>query len=201
MTGRTWQSWGHVRITAYKVVAFLSCVASFLMVKPLWRAFDIHGPLRMVFLLIPLAGLGLFFRAVRLGKTETDISPAVKRFLNRLFVGMAAYFGLLVMARFGKDMFYLSGTALTVAQVLPVVPMIGCIFAMGRYLAEEQDEYLRVQMARASLFATGTLLAVAMAWGFLEQAGLVRHVPATAAFIVWTAALGIARLAQMAHNR
>lgn len=194
-------SHGRMRLVAYRVTATLLFLASFFVVKPIWRAFDIHGPWRMVFLLIPLAGMVLFFRASRWGKTGTDFSPAVERFLNRLFVCMTAYLALLVAAQLGKEVFGLSGTVLAVLRVLPAIPMIGCIFAMGRYLAEEQDEYQRLQAARASLFATGLLLTVAMIWGFLEQAGLVRHVPASSAFIVWAMGLGIVRCLQQVRAR
>ncbi len=35
-----------------------------------------------------------------------------------------------------------------IAGVLPALPVIGVFFVLGRYLVEEQDEYLRVQVTR-----------------------------------------------------
>ncbi|WP_204271588.1 hypothetical protein, partial [Escherichia coli] len=63
-----------------------------------------------------------------------------------------------------------------IAGVLPALPVIGVFFVLGRYLVEEQDEYLRVQVTRQALVATGFALSIATAWGFLENFGLVPHV-------------------------
>lgn len=73
----------------------------------------------------------------------------------------------------------------------PALPVIGFFGAIGRYLVEEHDEYLRDQMVRQALIATGIAMAVATAWGFLENFGLVPHVYAYAAAIVWFAGLGV----------
>ncbi|MEJ2457655.1 MAG: hypothetical protein P8Y58_05690 [Novosphingobium sp.] len=146
----------------------------------------------MVFVLIPVAGMLLFFRAVLGGREANGVlSPAVRRYLNRLLGCMLAYIGLLVAAQIAEEVFHLSSLTLAAIRVSPALPMIGCIFVIGRYLAEEQDEYLRMQAARASLIATGLLLVVALVWGFLEQAGLAHHVPASAAFMVWAIGLGV----------
>jgi hypothetical protein len=62
---------------------------------------------------------------------------------------------------------------------------------IGRYLVEESDEYLRDQFVRQALIATGFALSIATAWGFLENFGLVPHVYAYYAAILWFAGLGI----------
>lgn len=178
-----------------QAAATLLFLGSFFVVKPIWHTFGIHGAQRMVFLLIPVAGMLLFFRAVRWGRaSEGALNPAVNRYLNRLLGCMLAYIVLLVAGQIAEEVFNLSGAMLAIMRVMPALPMIGCIFVIGRYLVEERDEYLRMQAARASLTATGLLLVVAMIWGFLEQAGLVRHVPASSAFIVWAIGLGAGQL-------
>ncbi|MFZ5749378.1 MAG: hypothetical protein ACOY45_17180 [Pseudomonadota bacterium] len=75
--------------------------------------------------------------------------------------------------------------------VLPALPVIGVFFVIGRYLVEEQDEYLRMQFVRQALVATGFALSIATAWGFLENFGLVPHVYAYYAAILWFAGLGV----------
>lgn len=178
-------------IAVRKGAATLLFLASFFVVKPIWHAFDIHGPWRMAFLLIPAAGMLLFFKAVRCGRESGGaLNPAVRRYLNRLMGCMLTYLALLVAAQIAREVLHLSGTMLAIIGVLPALPIIGCICVIGRYLVEEQDEYLRMQAARASLIATGLLLVAASVWGFLEQGGVVRHVPASAAFMVWAIGLG-----------
>ena len=175
--------------------------ASFIIVKPLWWLLGVHGPARFVFLLIPAAGMVLFIRAVRWNRFECgEMNAALSRYLNRFMLCMLAYMALLVLATSAREQMGMTGLSLAVVQVLPVIPILGCIFVIGRYLVEEQDEYLRMQTAKASLIATGILLAVASIWGFLEQAKLVSHVPASSAFIIWASGLGIGQIVQRARG-
>ena len=60
--------------------------------------------------------------------------------------------------------------------VLPALPIIGIFAAIGRYLVEEQDEYVRMLMVRQTLWASGIALSLATIWGFLENFGVVGHV-------------------------
>jgi len=64
-------------------------------------------------------------------------------------------------------------------------------FVLGRYLVEERDEYLRMQVTRQALIATGFAMSIATAWGFLENFDLVPHVYAYYAAILWFAGLGL----------
>lgn len=75
--------------------------------------------------------------------------------------------------------------------LLPALPVIGLFAAMGRYLVEEKDEYMRMMTARQSLIATGFLLSVATAWGFLESFALVPHVHAYYAAVLWFGGQGL----------
>jgi hypothetical protein len=66
------------------------------------------------------------------------------------------------------------------------------VWAMGRLVTEETDEYLRFRYVRGSLFGLATLLTVATVWGFFEQFDLVPHAPTWLAFPVFAVGLGIA---------
>jgi hypothetical protein len=75
--------------------------------------------------------------------------------------------------------------------ILPALPIIGIFVAIGRYLVEEQDEYVRMLMVRQTLWASGFALSVATVWGFLENFGLVGHVEAYYISVLWFFGLAI----------
>jgi hypothetical protein len=84
-----------------------------------------------------------------------------------------------------------SGAAAYAVAVLPALPIIGIFAAIGRYLVEEQDEYIRSLMVRQTLWASGFALSVATVWGFLESFGVAGHVDAYYIAVVWFFGLGI----------
>lgn len=105
-----------------------------------------------------------------------------------LSIGYAlALFGVVAFFRNSHP----SGVSAYAAAILPALPIIGVFFVAGRYLAEEQDEYLRVQLTRHALFATGLMLSIATVWGFLENFDLVPRVDSYWAAILWFAGLGL----------
>ena len=75
--------------------------------------------------------------------------------------------------------------------VLPALPIVGVFVAIGRYLVEESDEYLRQLMIRQMLVASALALPVAMVVGFLESFGLVAPVHSYWFVILWFAGLGL----------
>ena len=76
----------------------------------------------------------------------------------------------------------------------PALPIVGVIYVMGRFIAEQKDEYLRLVMVRQTLFAMGFTLVVCTVWGFLEAYGLVPHVPAYFVFVLFCLGLIPGRL-------
>jgi len=101
------------------------------------------------------------------------------------------YAAFLIGAVYGFKHQLISGAFAYIAAVLPAVPIIGIFGAIGRYLVEEQDEYVRMLMVRQTLWASGFALSVATVWGFLESFNLVEHVDAYSVAIVWFAGLGL----------
>ena len=119
-------------------------------------------------------------------------SPAVRRYNRRallLFLGYAA-------ALIGANLVFQSvrpvGMVAYLVAVAPALPIVGVFAAVGRYLHEESDEYLRLTETRHILAATGLTLSLATAWGFVESFGLAPHIPAYFIAIVWYGALGVA---------
>jgi hypothetical protein len=122
-------------------------------------------------------------------------SPANRRYNQRVLVLSALYAACLLGAVYGFKHHLLSGAVRYPAAVLPALPIIGIVAVIGRYLVEEQDEYLRMLMVRQTLWASGFALSAATIWGFLEGFELVRYAPAYYVAVLWFAGLGLGRLA------
>jgi hypothetical protein len=84
-----------------------------------------------------------------------------------------------------------AGLVAFLLALLPALPLVGIFLAMGRYLVEERDEYLRMTVARQSLVATGFMLIVTTCWGFLQSFGQLPNVDFYWAAILWFAGLGL----------
>ena len=98
------------------------------------------------------------------------------------------------------DNYELSRPVVFAISLLPTLPTFGVIWAMARYLAEEQDEYLRHRTIMAALIALGFVLALGIFWGFLEMFELVPHVWAWWVLPVWAIGLGLAQLWQKVRD-
>lgn len=118
-------------------------------------------------------------------------NPATKRY-NRRVIGSSLLYGVFILtAVYGFKHQLLHGLVAYVVAILPALPIIGIFGAMGRYLVEEQDEYVRMLMVRQTLWASGFALSIATIWGFLESFDLVGHIDAWNIVIVWFLGLGI----------
>jgi hypothetical protein len=65
---------------------------------------------------------------------------------------------------------------------------------MGRYLVDEQDEYVRMLTVRQTLWATGFALSIATVWGFLESFDMVGHIESYYVATLWFGGLGFGSL-------
>ena len=118
-------------------------------------------------------------------------SPAIKSY-NRRVVWLSLFYALFLFgAVYAFNHHLLNGVAGYIAAVLPALPIIGIFAAIGRYLVEEQDEYVRMLMVRQSLWASGFALSVATIWGFLESFDLVSHIDAYYIAVLWFGGLGL----------
>ena len=127
---------------------------------------------------------------------------AVQRRYNRRIIGLSIIYALLL---FGAVTLFvdhlLHGVVAYIVAILPALPIVGMFGVIGRYLVEERDEYIRDWFVRQALIATGFALSVATVWGFLENFGLVPHVYAYYAAILWFAGLGVGRCVNLATSR
>lgn len=135
---------------------------------------------------------------VRVGERHSaaqgGLSPATKRFNRRMISASILYVATLLGGISLHDRLGLDGPVLWLLALLPAGGVIAMVVALGRLLAEEDDEYLRARLVERLLTGLGVLLVAATLWGFLEIFGLVPHVPAFVAFPVFALGLGLSCL-------
>jgi hypothetical protein len=122
-------------------------------------------------------------------------TPAWRRYNIRLIWLSLGYAAFLLPAVYGFKHQLFGGPVAYLVAVLPALPIIGIFAAIGRYLVEEQDEYVRMLMVRQTLWASGFTLSLATIWGFLDNFGLVGHIDGYWIVVVWYFGLGIGGLA------
>ena len=157
-----------------------------------WHAFRPGGLLLALTLAAPLAALAwMAERAIARRRASDCRSVATRAFLRRFIPFMIGY----VVSLFGAvrlhDAMEPSGPLAFFLAILPALPLIGVIWAMGRLLVEEGDEYLRSLHVRQFLIATGFMLVTVCVWGFLESFDQVPHIPMYWAFMIWCGGLGV----------
>jgi len=133
---------------------------------------------------------------MRLMEANAAGTKASSRYMKRMMFVTIVYIGGVFLAEFLFDHYALSGVVAVAAALVPAAGAVGFIWAIGRYLLEEEDEYVRMRETRKFLMATGFMMVIVTVYGFLEQYDLVPHVPAYYAFVLWCLGLGVAALFQ-----
>ena len=118
-------------------------------------------------------------------------TPAWKRYNWRVIWLSLVYCAFLLPAVYGFKHHLVPGGLRYLVAILPALPIIGIFGAMGRYLVEEQDEYVRMLMVRQILWASAFTLSIATTWGFLDNFGLVGHVDGYWIVALWYFGLGM----------
>lgn len=158
------------------------------------RALDFGTVASMAVMVPPMLLLIPYRRAAEKAQGACgSLSPATQRYNRRAMIWSFGYMLLLFVA-IGGAKAGASGPLLWLLALLPALPILYLLWAMARYLVEETDEYLRMRVVTAALWATGALLGIATVWGFLETFHLVPHVAGWAAVPVWAISLGLGTL-------
>ncbi|QDZ06601.1 hypothetical protein FPZ24_03205 [Sphingomonas panacisoli] len=116
---------------------------------------------------------------------------ATRRYNVRVIVLSLLYSAFLIGAVYGFKHHLVAGPIAWVVAVLPALPIVGIFVAIGLYLVEESDEYVRMMTVRQALWASGFALSIATIWGFLESFEMVQHVEAYWVSILWFGGLGL----------
>ena len=162
----------------------------------------IEGPIVLLLLLMPMGLLIPLYRsAERRQAAQGCVSPAIRRYNRGMLLAAFAYVLGLGSATLLHERVELGLASTWVIAFLPILPIFGMIWVMGRYLKEESDEYLRHRAVIASLVGLGLVLGLGSFWGFLESFGLVPHAPGWWTVPVWAMGLGLAQLWMKVRDR
>jgi hypothetical protein len=145
-------------------------------------------------LILFFGATGLLIPLVRSTERRDCANPVIIRYNRRLLAASMGYVLGLGISIALWNAHELSGPVVFAVALLPTVPTFAMIWAMGRYLVEEQDEYLRYRTVRAAIISLGMVLAIGIFWGFLEMFELVPHIWAWWVLPVWSVGLGVAQL-------
>lgn len=151
----------------------------------------IPAPVAMILF---LGAMGLLIPLVRAGERRNCANPVIIRYNRRFLIASFGYVLGLGIAIAVWNSYKLTSAMVFVIALLPTLPTFAMIWAMGRYLVEETDEYLRYRMVRAAIMSLGMVLAIGIFWGFLEMFELVPHIWAWWVLPVWAGGLGLAQL-------
>lgn len=145
-------------------------------------------------LILFFGAMGLLIPLVRAGERQNCANPVMVRYNRRFLAACFGYVLGLGIAIAIWNTYAPTGPAVFAIALLPTIPTFAMIWAMGRYLVEETDEYLRYRTVRAAIMSLGGVLAIGIFWGFLEMFELVPHVWAWWVLPVWAGGLGVAQL-------
>jgi hypothetical protein len=128
-------------------------------------------------------------------------TPALRAYNRRALIWALSYIVLLGLALTARNTWHPTGPVLWLLALLPSLTIAYYVWAMGQYLAEEDDEYQRMRQVSAALFATGFLLVIASVWGFLEVFGIAPHAEGFWSVGVWAVGLGLGNFIQVMRDR
>jgi hypothetical protein len=125
-------------------------------------------------------------------KSREVWSPAMRRYVRRMWPTMAVYAVVLVAAIRLFDTHPPTGALKYAAAVAPSIPLLVNIWLYGRYIVEETDEFRRLQIVLSMLIGLAAVLAATTVWGFLEALAGAPHIPLYFVAVVYVVAQGLA---------
>ena len=129
-------------------------------------------------------------------------SKADRRYVLRMAVFMALYIAVLwTVARAAHQGALPHGVWLYLAALAPALPIMGAIWAVLRYVSEEEDEFKRFLRVRAFVWATGIALAIVTVWESLAQFAQVIPMQPLYPFSIFVACLGVVQSISACRNR
>lgn len=129
---------------------------------------------------------------------ETVVSRNFRRTGLRVVL---CYFVVFLATFYGNYKLHPSGPMLWFLASLPVLPLLGVIVLMGRYLRDERDEYKRDLVVRTLLWGTAGSMAVTLFSGYLRLFGWTGQFPPLTELFVFVAFALIAKFSYRAANR
>lgn len=121
----------------------------------------------------------------------TRMTAPARRYLLRVTIAMAIYVVSLVAANRLIEAEAVSGPLVWLLALTPGLAAAGLFYAVGMFIVEQKDEFIRMLLVRQNLIATGFALSIATVWGFLEEFQLVGHVEAFYIIVLWSIGLAV----------
>ena len=145
--------------------------------------------------LLMLASLFLIIPMMRSNAKQQSrsgiLSPALRLYNRRIQVAGGIYVVCFLGATFLFKSLPAGSLIMWPIAAAAILPVLGMIWAMTRYVQDEEDEYLRFRAVRSAMIGLGVVLALGTTWGFLEMFELVPHVWSWWVFPVWAASMGL----------
>ena len=133
-----------------------------------------------------------YVRAIRAWQeTSGRMTPAMRRYNQRFLAFSAIYMVAMIVGGNLADSIEPGSALLWLTATAPLVPVLGMIWTMGRFLVEEEDEYQRHRAVNAALWGLALVLCLGSSWGFLEMFGLLPHVWAWWVFPAFALGMGV----------
>jgi hypothetical protein len=117
------------------------------------------------------------------------LRPTARRLVVRIVSPIVLYIAVFAAVTWYDRAMHPTGMAAALMALASAVPFLIAIRAVMLFVKEETDEFLRARMLEGWAIATGLALAACTVWGFLDQFGVVPHLPLWAVFPVWTVCL------------
>ena len=96
-------------------------------------------------------------------------NPAARRYTVRFLIAMTFYCIAISIAVWTFTHRHPEGAMAYLLAMLPALPCVGILAAVGLYLSEEKDEFQQMMVVQAMLWGIGATLSVATVWGFLDN--------------------------------
>ncbi len=122
-------------------------------------------------------------------------TPAAARYLRRMLAIGVAYVAGIMLASLTVDRAAPLGPLTIGMALIPGLAMLAAIWAIGRFVADLSDEYLRMLEVRKLIVATGVTLAITSVWGLLEiYSDAIPRLPVFYVFPIWCGGLFVGQL-------
>lgn len=116
--------------------------------------------------------------------------PARRRYYRRMITFLVLYGAIMGLIFWARGQGYVpQGPVRYLVALAPALPICGVIWAILRFVVEEEDEYLRHLHIQGVLVATGATLCICTAWGFLASFAGVKTPDMMYVFVIFNAAL------------
>ena len=122
----------------------------------------------------------------------TTGSAVQRRFVRRIWLSMFFCVLFCVGTAAAFRLWHLRGLPAYACAVLPALPIMGALLAVGAYLKEETDEFQRNVLVQCLLGGIGGTLAVTTVWGYLEDFARVPRLDLVWVYPIFWLFVGIA---------